>query len=107
MAKVGHLQELNEKYYDQGLRIIALADEPESDVKDVLESKGARYWIAVDNDQTTLQRYAGEGSLPLPWYYLVDVEGRVHLFYYQYYQHTIVSMRYHMKLKFFVPTNSM
>ena len=43
----------------------------------MLGDKGARYWIGVDDQQTTLQRYAGEGGLPLPRYYLVDVNGVV------------------------------
>ncbi len=75
--KVGHLQELHEKYYDQGFRVVAIADEPPQEVKEVLEGKGARYWIGIDCDQDTLQRYAGEGSLAIPHYYLVDVDGVV------------------------------
>ena len=42
-----------------------------------MEGKGAGYWIGIDSDQVTLPRYAGEGSLPLPRYYLIDVDGMV------------------------------
>jgi len=76
-VRVGNLQELHAKYYDQGFRVVAIADEPPDEVQQVMSDKGARYWIGVDTDQTTLQRYAGEGSLPLPQFYLVDVEGVV------------------------------
>lgn len=43
----------------------------------MMEGKGARYWIGIDNEQVTMQRYAGEGSLAIPRYYLVDVDGVV------------------------------
>lgn len=42
-----------------------------------MSEQGARYWIGLDTEQSTLQRYAEEGSLALPRYYLVDVEGVV------------------------------
>jgi len=54
-----------------------MADEAAAEVKEVMEGKGARYWIGIDDTQSTLQRYATEGDLPIPQYYLVDVDGIV------------------------------
>ncbi len=42
MGQVGHLQKLNEKFYDRGFRVIAISDEPANLIaQKVVEDKGA------------------------------------------------------------------
>lgn len=75
MAQVGHLQKLNEKYFDKGLRIIAITAEP-TGTAEMVTKKGGKYWIASDPGRSTIGRYK-TGSVGIPHAYLIDASGTV------------------------------
>jgi len=78
MQQVGHLQKLHEKYFDQGLRIIAITAEPTGPVENaVVEKRGGKYWIASDPGRSTMRRYTKQGRLGIPHAYLIDASGKV------------------------------
>src|SRR5687768_7339068 len=54
-----------------------MLDEPPEDVRKVLPEAPGNLWVGMDTSQSTLQRYATEGSMPIPRFYLVDAEGKV------------------------------
>jgi len=75
MAQVGHLNELHEKYFDKGLRILAISAESSSTLEStMLEQNGAKYWIGSDPSRSMLKVYGGGG---IPHAYLVDARGRI------------------------------
>ena len=76
MAQVGHLQKLNEKYFDKGLRIIAITAES-TGTADMVTKKGGKYWIASDPGRATMGRYTQKGRLGIPHAYLIDASGTV------------------------------
>lgn len=57
--------------------MLVIADEPIQEVQEAVESRGGKFWIGWDPEQQSMKRYAEEGSLPIPQYYLVDVDGVV------------------------------
>ena len=62
MQQVGHLQKLHEKYFDKGLRIIAVTAEPAGTVESaVVKQRGGKYWMASDPARTTMGRYTTRG----------------------------------------------
>ena len=75
--ELGDLQSLHETYFERGLRVVAVTFDPTDLVRRVMKAHDATFWIGVDPEDATLNRYAGEGSVPMPRYYLVDVEGVV------------------------------
>jgi len=77
MTQVGHLNQLVEKYYDKGFRVVSISREPVG----LLESKmvkgaGAKYWMASDPSGKTLARYSSQGG-GIPHAYLVDASGKI------------------------------
>lgn len=78
MDQVGHLIELHEKYYDKGLRVLAISAEPASLLRSkMIEEKQANYWIASDPDRGTIGRFTQPGRVGIPHSYLVDANGVV------------------------------
>ncbi len=78
MSKVGHLQKLHETYGKRGFVMIGIADEEHpKHVAKAMKAKEATYPIGVDVRQRTVDGYATKGVLPLPRFYLVDVDGVV------------------------------
>ena len=78
MQKVGHLQKLHEKYFDKGLRIIAITKENPGVVEGpVVEDRGGKYWIASDPGGDTMSRYTQPGRLGIPHSYVIDATGTV------------------------------
>lgn len=72
---MGHLNQLHEKYFDQGLRVIGLGSDSSSQVQSVfVEELGAKYWIALDSGREALGAFGGGG---IPHVYLVDATGRI------------------------------
>lgn len=72
---MGHLNELHDKYFEKGLRIVAISDEPLNKIKAVMvDELGARYWMGSDPSRETSTPFGGGG---IPHAYLVDVSGRV------------------------------
>lgn len=77
MNQVVHLNELNDKYFAKGLRIVAISDEPVGTIKSkLIEAKGAKYWVGSDPERTTFRQCA-DGSVGIPHAYLVDASGNV------------------------------
>ncbi|MHC4954713.1 MAG: thioredoxin domain-containing protein [Planctomycetota bacterium] len=78
MNQVGHLEELNKKYYERGLRIIAVSAEPIGLLQaQVVEGRGGNYWIASDPDRATVSGYTQPGRRGIPHAYLIDATGTV------------------------------
>jgi len=78
MQQVGHLQKLHEKYFDQGLRIVAITAEPTGTVEAaVVKQRGAKYWMASDPGRATMRRYTTKGRIGIPHSYLIDASGKV------------------------------
>ena len=78
MNQVGHLEELNKKYFDKGLRIIAVSAEPIGLLQaQVVENRGGKYWIASDPDRATVAGYISPGKRGIPHAYLIDATGTV------------------------------
>ena len=78
MGQVAHLQKLNEKYFDKGLRIIAVTKEATGLVENmVVEQRGGKYWIASDPGGETMASYTQPGRLGIPHAYLIDASGNV------------------------------
>jgi uncharacterized protein (DUF1501 family) len=75
MSQVGHLNELHDKYYDKGLRIIAISNESPGVVKSkLIEGARARYWVGADPSGSMLRAFGGGG---IPHAYLVDASGTI------------------------------
>lgn len=68
---------MHETYFDQGFRVIAIADESAEEVRALMTAKGGKYWIGIDPEQGSMQRYAGPGSLGIPQHYFVGIDGTV------------------------------
>ncbi len=78
MNQVGHLEELNKKYYDKGLRIIAVSNESIGLLQaQVVEARGGNYWIASDPERATVAGYITPGRRGIPHAYLIDATGTV------------------------------
>ena len=78
MGQVAHLQKLNEKYFDKGLRIVAVTKEAPGLVENmVVEQRGGKYWIASDPGGETMASYTQPGRLGIPHAYLIDASGNV------------------------------
>jgi hypothetical protein len=72
---VGHLNELHDKYFEKGLRVLAISDEPLNKIKAVMvDDLGARYWMGSDPGKETMAPFGGGG---IPHAYLVDASGKV------------------------------
>ena len=76
MQQVGHLQKLNDKYFDKGLRVITITNEPGSAAQTVID-QGGLYWIASEPNGATMKRYSNPGSKGIPRAYLIDASGTV------------------------------
>jgi hypothetical protein len=68
---------MHKKYFDRGFRVLCILDESVEEIRKVFPEERGNLWVGVDSEQTTLPRYASEGALPLPRFYLVDDEGKV------------------------------
>ncbi|MEM8882692.1 MAG: redoxin domain-containing protein [Planctomycetota bacterium] len=78
MQQVGHLQKLHEKYFDKGLRVIAISSESIGTIKGaVTDDRGGLYWLASDPSRETVGRYSNPGGLTIPRTYLIDATGKV------------------------------
>jgi hypothetical protein len=78
MRKVGDLSKLHEKYFDLGLRVVAITDEEAPQVEeDLLRAKKAKYWIGCDTEDKTSARYRDSGRYAIPKTYVIDARGRV------------------------------
>jgi hypothetical protein len=78
MRKVGDLSKLHEKYFDLGLRVVAVTDEEVQVVEeDLLRAKKPKYWIACDTEETTWARYREGKGVSIPKTYVIDARGRV------------------------------
>ena len=77
MAQVGHLTQLHEKYYDKGLRVIAISKESTSLLQSkVVDEKGGKYWIASDPSGEYWAHFA-DGRVGIPHTYVVDATGKI------------------------------
>jgi len=72
MKQVGHLSELNDKYFDKGLRIVAISNEAMGTIKSKMGE--ATYWIGSDPSSSMLAAFGGGG---IPHGYLVDANGTI------------------------------
>jgi hypothetical protein len=78
MAQVGHLNELTEKYYDKGLRIVAISAEPIAKLEsEMIGNRDVKYWLGSDPSRATSGRFSTPGSKGIPHAYLVDAAGKV------------------------------
>jgi len=72
---VGHLNQLQEKYFDKGLRVIGISSEPLSRIEAVMVTDhGAKFWMGSDPDRATLRPFGGGG---IPHAYLVSAGGTI------------------------------
>jgi hypothetical protein len=77
MKQVGHLNELHRKFFDKGLRIIAITAEPMGTVESKMDDPAPEFWIGSDPGRTTQSQYkAGKGG-GIPHSYLIDATGKV------------------------------
>jgi hypothetical protein len=77
MKQVGHLNELQRKFFDKGLRIIAITAESMGTVESKMKSPAPEFWIGSDPGRTTQSQYkAGKGG-GIPHSYLIDATGNV------------------------------
>lgn len=78
---VPHLNDLQQKYGDQGLVVIGISDEPPETVRPFMEEMGdaMTYRVALDPKDTTARRYfLGFGvRTTIPHAFVVDGNGRV------------------------------
>jgi len=72
MKQVGHLSELNDKYFEKGLRIVAISNEAMGTIKSKMGE--ATYWIGSDPSSSMLAAFGGGG---IPHGYLVDANGTI------------------------------
>ncbi len=78
MRKVGDLSKLHAKYFDLGLRVVAITSEPSEIIEEeMLRSKKVKYWIGCDPENKTMDAYKEKGSVGIPKTYLIDASGRV------------------------------
>ncbi len=78
MAQVGHLNELQTKYFDKGLRVVAISAEPLGLLeKKMLEEKGVEYWIGSDTSRSSMKNFSDMVKIAIPHSYLVDATGKV------------------------------
>ncbi|MHC4547499.1 MAG: thioredoxin domain-containing protein [Planctomycetota bacterium] len=75
MDQVGHLNQLHEKYFDQGLRVIAISPEPMGTLESQLGN--ARYWIGSDPGRNTSSQFLTGRGGGIPHAYLVDALGKI------------------------------
>lgn len=72
---MGHLNELHAKYFDKGLRIVAISDEPASKLESIMiKNHEAKFWIASDPGRSLLSVFGGGG---IPHAYLIDATGKI------------------------------
>jgi hypothetical protein len=77
MRQVGHLNELQRKYFDKGLRVIAITDESMGTVESKMKDPAPEYWIGSDPGRATMSQFkAGRGG-GIPHSYLIDSAGNV------------------------------
>lgn len=76
---VGQLSSLHDRFHGDGLRVVAISYEEEKQVRKAVEGKfkNATYPIACDTSYETTGRFRQEGSLLLPYYFVVDAKGIV------------------------------
>jgi len=88
------LQELQEKFKDQGVKFVAISVDPETDTPEVLQEYSARFgadkdqWLFLTGDLTYIQRIGAEifrqpvsKKFHTERFVLVDAEGKVEGFY--------------------------
>ncbi|MHC5050323.1 MAG: TlpA family protein disulfide reductase [Planctomycetota bacterium] len=77
MRQVGHLNELHRKYFDKGLRIIAITAESLGTVESKMKDPAPEFWIGSDPGRATQSQFkAGKGG-GIPHAYLIDATGKV------------------------------
>ena len=77
MRQVGHLNELHRKFFDKGLRIIAITAEPMGTVESKMKSPAPEFWIGSDPDRTTQSQFLKGRGGGIPHAYLIDATGAV------------------------------
>ena len=79
-ASIPHLTELQNKYGDQGLRVIGITDEEKDVVAPFVAEMGdtMAYTVALDPGQKTMYRYLGGfGVASIPHAFVVDKSGKI------------------------------
>ncbi|NJN14580.1 MAG: hypothetical protein HC813_02855 [Planctomycetes bacterium] len=75
---MGHLSELHRKYFDRGLRIIGISDEPEGLLQSkVVEERSGSFWIGSDPGGETVAGFIEPGRRGIPHSYIVNASGVV------------------------------
>lgn len=78
MGKVGYLSTLHDKYYDRGLRVVAISDEPVPLIRaEVIEERKGTYWMGSDPGNETMDGFTDGGRTGIPHFYLIDENGTV------------------------------
>ncbi len=77
MRQVGHLNELHRKYFDQGLRIIAITAESLGTVESKMKDPAPEFWIGSDPSRATQSQFKSGKGGGIPHSYLVDATGNV------------------------------
>jgi hypothetical protein len=78
MAKVGDLSSLHVKYFDLGLRVVAISSEPTERLESkLIKDAGAKYWVGSDPEDESSNRYSKAGAPYIPRIYVVGTDGTV------------------------------
>jgi len=77
MKQVGHLNELQKKYFDKGLRVIAITAEPMGTVESKMRNPAPEFWIGSDPGRATSAQFLSGKGGGIPHAYLVDATGKV------------------------------
>lgn len=77
MRQVGHLNELHRKYFDKGLRIIAITAESMGTVESKMKDPAPEYWIGSDPGRATQSQFKSGKGGGIPHSYLIDAAGKV------------------------------
>jgi len=73
-ASIAHLNELNEKYHDQGLEIVGISGEEKSVVEGFRARTPMNYTVALDANQALAGAFQVQ-AIPQAW--LLDKDGRI------------------------------
>jgi hypothetical protein len=77
MKQVGHLNELHRKFFDKGLRIIAITAESMGTVESKMKDPAPEFWIGSDPGRATQSQYKSGKGGGIPHSYLIDATGKV------------------------------
>ena len=72
------LSSLHDKFFDVGLRVVALSSAPVATLrKELIDSRKAKFWVGSDPLDVSLGRYATSPKVTVPHVFVVGGDGKV------------------------------